>query len=182
MMNKDNLEKFIIERRDAFDDKEPPVMAWQKIQKELRKDNKVPRRISLWNLTRIAAAVVFLIGFGIVIGRQSSMSSEVAVVEENFPEFLEAKSYYETEVDEKLAQLASYNYDASIQEDMSQLDSFMEELRTALEEAPKGSEERIINAMISNYQTKLDILERVLEAAKSNNQLKEKSKDDEVNI
>lgn len=181
-MNKDKLEKFIIERRDAFDDKEPPRMAWQKIQKELRKDNKTPRRISLWNLTKIAAAVVFILGFGIVIGRQSSVSSEVATVEENFPEFLEAKTYYETEVDEKLAQLASYNHDASLEEDMSQLDTFMEELRTALEEAPKGSEERIINAMITNYQTKLDIMERVLDAAKSNNLTKEKSKDDEINM
>ena len=181
-MNKDNLEKFIIERREAFDDKEPPKLAWQKIQKELQKDNKIPRRISLWDFTKIAAAVAFLISLGVVIGRQSSTPAPITVVEENFPEFAEAKNYYEFEVDEKLAQLASYSYDASLEEDMSQLDTFMEELEAELEEAPKGSEEKIINAMITNYQTKLDILERVLEAAKSTNQVTEKLKDDEINM
>ena len=147
----------------------------------MQKDNKIPRRISLWNFTKIAAAVAFLISFGVVIGRQSSIPAPIAAIEENFPEFLEAKTYYEFEVDEKLAQLASYSYDASLKEDMSQLDAFMTELRTELEVAPKGSEEKIINAMITNYQTKLDILERVLEA-KSTNQVTEKSKDDEINM
>ncbi len=180
-MNKDKLEKFIIERRDAFDDKEPPKMAWGKIQQELQKDNKTPRRISLWKFTRIAAAIVLLVGLGVVIGRQSS-SSEIASVEESYPEFIEAKSYYEFEVNEKLAQLARYSHDSSLDEDMSQLDSFMEELKMELEEAPKGSEEKIINAMITNYQTKLDILEKVLDSAKSANQVNENTKDDEVNI
>ncbi len=179
-MNKDNLEKFIQKRRDAFDDKEPPKMAWGKIQEQIQKDNKKPRRISLWQFTRIAAAILFLLAVGIVIGRQSSASSELATVEKNYPEFLEAKKYYEYEVDEKLAQLASYNYDTSLEEDMDQLDDFMNELREELEEAPKGTEERIINAMINNYQAKLDILERVLEVAKSTNQINEKLKDDEI--
>ncbi len=177
-MNKDNLENFIIERRNAFDDKEPPKMAWKKIQKELQKDNKIPRRISLWNITKIAAAVVLLVGSGFVFGRQSSSSAHLAEVEQNYPEFLEAKSYYEFEVNEKLAQLASYSYDASLEDDMSQLDAFMKELKAELEEAPKGTEEQIINAMISNYQTKLDILEKVLEAVKSTDKQTKSKKDD----
>lgn len=182
MMNKDKLERFIIDRRASFDDKEPPKMAWGKIQEELSKDNKVPRRISLWQFTRIAAAIVLLVGIGVIIGKQSTTENPIASIEENFPEFVEAKIYYEVEVNEKLAQLASYNYDESLEEDMSQLDTFMEELKKELEEAPKGAEEQIINAMITNYQTKLDILERVLESIQSTNQVKPNSNDEEVNI
>jgi len=182
MMNKDNLEKFIFERRDAFDDQEPPKMTWGKIQQELQKDNKVPRRISLWQVVKMASLIVFLISIGIVIGQYSSSNTEIASIEESFPEFKEAQTYYEFEVDEKLAQLARYSYDNSLEEDMAQLDDFMEELRMELEEAPKGTEELIINAMITNYQTKLDILEKVLESAKSTNQEKDNSNNDEINI
>lgn len=179
MMNKVNLENFIIEHKDAFDDKGPPPMAWNNIQRELKKDNKVPRRISLWQVTKIAAAIVFVLGLGFIIGRQSSPGSDIASVEENFPEFIEAKSYYEVEVKEKLALLAKYDEKSSVEEDISQLDEFMLELRTELKEAPKGSEEQIINAMISNYQTRLDILERVLETIQTTNQVNENEKDDE---
>jgi len=181
-MNKDKLEQFIIDRRDAFNDQEPPKMAWEGIQKKLPKNNKIPRRVSLWKFTRIAASVAFLLAIGFLMGRQSFTTQEVAGIEEQFPEFLEAKSYYEYEVDEKLTRLASYSYDTSIEEDMSQLDDFMEELKEELEEAPKGAEEQIINAMITNYQTKLDILEKVLESVESTNQVNDKLKDDEVNI
>ena len=183
MMNKDNLEQFIRERRTAFDDKEPPRAAWDKIQKSLNKDNKVPRRISLWQFTRIAAAIIFLIGIGVVIGRQTTTSNdEIAYVEEHFPEFAEARTYFEMEVDERLARLASYSYDTGLQDDMEQLDKFMEELKAELKIAPKGSEEKIIQAMIRNYQTKLDILEKVLESAENNNPKNINSQKDDTNI
>jgi hypothetical protein len=182
MMNKDNLEQFILERRAAFDDKEPPRMAWDKIQLELNKDNVTPRRISLWQFTRVAAAIVFLIGIGIVIGRQSSLTTDLAYVEENFPEFVEARTYYEMEVDERLAKLAHYSYDSGLEDDMVELDRFMEELKAELEVAPKGSEGKIIQAMVSNYQTKLDILERVLESVKNTNPKKVNSQKDDADI
>lgn len=181
MMNKDKFEQFIINRQAAFDDKEPPKMAWGKIQEQLNKNNKAPRRISLWYFTRVAAAIIIILGTGIYIGKQMTSGTPIASIEESFPEFAEAKKYYEVEVSEKLAQLASYNYDTSLEEDMAQLDKFMNELRSELEEAPKGAEEQIINTMITNYQTKLDILERVLESLKSTNQVKN-TKDEEVNI
>lgn len=182
-MNKDNLEQFIRERRTAFDDKEPPRMAWDKIQQGLNKDNKVPRRISLWKFTRIAAAVIFLIGMGVVIGRQSTTAdSDLAYAEEHFPEFAEAKTYYEMEVNEHLARLASYSYDSGLEDDMQQLDTFMEELKSELEIAPKGSEGKIIQAMISNYQTKLDILDRVLKSVENTNTDKINSQKDDTDI
>ncbi|NND88369.1 MAG: hypothetical protein HKM28_03880 [Flavobacteriaceae bacterium] len=182
MMNKDNLEQFIRERRAAFDDKEPPRMAWDKIQQKLNKDNKVPRRISLWHFTRIAATVAILVGIGMVIGRYSAPATETAYVEENFPEFVEAQNYFQMEVDERLARLASYSYDAGLQDDMVQLDQFMEELKAELQVAPKGSEDKIIQAMISNYQTKLDILERVLKSVEDNNLNKTNSQKNETDI
>lgn len=181
-MNKDNLEQFIRERRGAFDDKEPPRMAWDNIQQKLNKDNKVPRRISLWQFTRVAAAIVLLVGLGVVIGRQSAPNAEVAYVEEHFPEFVEAKTYYEMEVDEHLAKLASYSYDSGLDDDMEQLDKFMEELKSELEIAPKGSEDKIIQAMITNYQTKLDILERVLESVENTNSKNTNSQKDDTDI
>ena len=50
---------------------------------------------------------------------------------------------------------------------VAQIDELLEELKTELDNAVKGSEEQIINAMINNYQTKLAILERVLQRIQS---------------
>lgn len=184
-MNKDNLEEFIRDNRDAFDDKAPPALAWDKIQQRIPQNNqnqKQAKRFSLWQIARVAAAIVLLVGTGIIIGRQTADSTEALAVENNYPEFIEAKAYYETEVRKKLTQLASFNYDTSIDEDMLQLDNFMKELKEELEESPKGSEEMIISTIITNYQIKLDILERVLESFKTSNQKQVNSKDDEINI
>ena len=56
------------------------------------------------------------------------------------------------------------------------------ELRAELANAPAGSEERIINAMIYNYKAKLEILERVLEKIQSTNQGTLKTENDEISI
>ena len=97
---------------------------------------------------------------------------------ERYPEFSEISKYYQQEVQQKKAKLASYQVDQSLEHDLQQLDELTKELKMEFEEAPAGTEEQIINAMISNYQTKLEILERVLERVQSTNQKNANSKDE----
>ena len=67
--------------------------------------------------------------------------------------------------------------------DLEQLDLTMQELRQELLRAPKGQEEQIIENLIRSYQTKVQILERVLERVQSTQQPNTlKPLDNEVSI
>jgi hypothetical protein len=73
-----------------------------------------------------------------------------------------------------------------VMEDLQQIDEVQKDLRRELQNAPKSSREEIIQTMIKNYQTKLDILERVLTRVQVGNNLSndsitiKKLKDDSI--
>ena len=169
---RDNLEKFISENRPDFDDKIPPKNIWLAIDQQLdQKSKKTARLMPMLRYVRIAAAIVLLVGTGIVIGLNlNNSTSRDLAVEEVFPEYFEAEQFYKKEVKNKMLQLASYSHDSTINDDLKQLDKIYEELKAELSAAPKDKQEQIINAMITNYRTKLSILERVLDRIKSTNQ------------
>ncbi len=170
---KDNLEKFISENRPDFDDKKPPKDIWRAIDQHLdQKGEKSARLIPIWRYASRIAAAVILIGSGVLIGLNlNNQSSDVVAVEEVFPEYFEAEQYYQNEVKEKVAQLASFNHDTEIIDDLEQLDKNYEELKNELSQAPPDKQEQIVNALITNYRTKLSILERVLDRIQSTNQI-----------
>jgi hypothetical protein len=58
----------------------------------------------------------------------------------------------------------------------------MLELREELLNAPEGKEEEIINNLIKTYQTKVSILERVLERVQSTNHKKVNHNENEISI
>jgi len=80
-----------------------------------------------------------------------------------------------------MAKLVSYEQADVVRPDLQQLDEMFKELTQELENAPKGTEEAIINAMIKNYQAKVDILNRVLEKVEAVN-APQKTTEDEISI
>ena len=181
---KDNLEKFIHENRAEFDREIPSLKVWAAIDKaispeEVDKPTAKPRR--LWRHAWIAASIAFLLATGAFIGLQmgTDPQSEIASLSDYSSEYAEMEVYYQTQIQKKVAQLARYD-DITVGEDLKQVDEFMQELKQELQEAPKGNEEKIINAMIDNYQTKINILERVLERIQSTNQENLKSEENET--
>ncbi|MEL6922637.1 MAG: hypothetical protein AAFO94_01230 [Bacteroidota bacterium] len=160
----DKLEQFIREHREDFDQATPNLRVWAALNKNLSEQQPAPKRRRLMPLLRIAAAVVLLLSIGAAAGVYFSQpeQSETEWLAEQFPEFSETQAYYVQQVSEKMNQLQQYNYVSPINEDLIEIDGFIEELRQQLSETPRGSEATIINAMIQNYRTKLEILERVL--------------------
>ena len=98
-------------------------------------------------------------------------------------EINELTDYYDFEVKRKLSQLAAYDTDvnANVNEELSNIDEVISGLKIELDEVPTGSEEQVINAMISNFKLKVLILETILEA-KENNLNNTENRTDEINI
>lgn len=184
-MKRDRLEEFILENRESFDDAIPSLKVWAGIDRNI--SARSARRISLWRGLRIAAAVIVLLLTGAVVGRyisESPSNEPIAALENIAPEFAETARYYEDQIDQKEKQLASFQQGDAVLEDIKQIDQTMQELREELLHAPKGQEEQIIQNLIKTYQTKVNILERVLERIQPNNNSQQPSKpaENEVSI
>lgn len=173
----DHFEKFVKENRAAFDDKEAPDI-WSKIERELPK--KPAKRIKLTRILRQAAAVVILLIIG-GLGGQYLSSSNSNQMADNL-EVQEMITFYNQKVSKRKAKLASYNLDPIVNVDIQQLDQVIAELEEELSTIPKGSEEKVINAIIQNYQTKVALLERILERIESKQLIKKENDNEKVNI
>ncbi|NUO01186.1 MAG: hypothetical protein HUU01_11285 [Saprospiraceae bacterium] len=184
-MQRDFLEQFIKDNREAFDDATPNLKVWADVSKTLDARPPQAKRVVMWSKARVAAAIVALVTAGALFGSYLTRVNDqeaVASAELVSPELIEAEQYYNGEVQKRYSQLANYQYDKSVDQDLQQIDQIMEELRADLAEAPKGMEEEIISNLIKSYQTKIRILERVLDRTQSTHSKTSKSASDEVGI
>lgn len=180
----DNLEKYILTNREDFDSQSPPKSIWEKIDKNLQP--KKSKRITLWSSLRIAASVLLLLAAGAMGGIYFSNTqiNDQAANSKVQNDFLEVESYFQDEINQRIVRLTSMNqYDESVQSDLTQIDEFLEELKSEIKAAPAGKEEQIISAMINNYQTKIDVLEKIIDKINSNKNINsKKEKDETINL
>lgn len=181
----DRLEKFIQENREGFDDAVPNLKVWAQIDKELsqpkvQKTTRPAFAIRRW--ASIAAAGLLLLTVGTLFGIQITKSQYGAFTEVSalMDEFGEMESFYQNEITKKVSLLEDYKMEKAVESDLNQLESFLSDLKTELDQAPEESKESIVNAMITNYKTRLDILERILNKLEATKQ-KDK-KDDQIEI
>lgn len=162
-MHRDSLERWIEDHRESFDEAVPSLKVWAEIDK--RMSARHTRRMTIWRGLRVAAAVVALLFTGAVAGLYLAGGPPPATTSlETFsPEYAEMARYYESQIDQRVQQLAAYQHGDAVLEDFEQLDALMAELRQELLSAPAGKEEQILENLIRSYQTKVEILERVLE-------------------
>lgn len=183
----DSLEKFIIDNRDGMDSAVPDLKVWAAIDKKMSSVNASPLHTAkvrpFRQRLRMAAAVaILLIAGGIGGGYLATNSTDINSLADISPEHAETELFFNRQVEEKMAKLVSYEQADVVQSDMQQLDEMFVELTQELKNAPKGTEEEIINAMIKNYQAKVDILNRVLEKVEAVNAPQITTIDDEISI
>lgn len=167
-MQQNDLEKFILDNRSAFDDARPGLKLWAAIEKELDEEEQASPQLRFsrpWY--QIAAAVLVLLTVGGVGGaylnQQAQQPTAQSMIEEVAPEFAEMEQYYNQRIQENYARLTTYTQDPEVDADLQQLDRAMVELREDLTNAPIGQEEMIVQQLIDSYRLKLQILEHILE-------------------
>lgn len=185
----DNLEKYINEHRDEFDDAIPSLKVWAAIDKQLAgeqdKTEDVPkgRPRLLWRKFSAAASVLLLLTAGVFIGRNIGVEEAEAFANaEVLEEIEDMRHYYESEINQKQAKLVRYNEGKTIRPDLEQIDEQLRELMDEIKNVPEGEEEQVINAMVYSYQTKIAILEKVLKQLEEKKEQTDKSSEHETNI
>jgi hypothetical protein len=156
----ENIEQFVRENRYDFDSEIPNLKVWANIEKALPIQKEGAKTLTFNWLRRAAAAVAILItgvGIGLFINNKSNDTLAGGV-----PEFKEAEAFYNQKMASQMTKLVGYNPDPSVLSDLKKVDEVRNELKKELELTPDVNQEEIIRRLIQNYQTKLGILERVL--------------------
>ena len=153
----DQLEQFIMNNRDSFDDSRPSDKVWQGI------DNKINKKKDgfLHIVWRVAAVIFMATTVYLLIER----NMKEAQVEIQFSqEFVEAEGYYtqlislkQQEIKEKLTP----EQQSELFNEIDQLDNLYLDLKKTYQE--NAASERVLAAMISNLQLRLNILNKQLE-------------------
>jgi len=158
-MDKEHLEKFINKHREEFDDLEPSSELWKNISKDLPASRrKLSRSVKL---SGIAASILLLVFVGFRLGQNSS-AQPYAI------ELQEIEKYYSKEIGDRMTQLANFGGDENLEDDLNQLDDVFKELKEELIHSKYGNNEKLVNALIENYKTKINVLETVLEKLNNN--------------
>ncbi len=166
-MKQDRLEEFIEINRGQFDDKEVPPMLWKAIEDDLGPEKG--KVFSLRFIMRIAASALVLISVGLVIGMQMGSKGVDDRIIAVSPEFHEAEQHYQHQVNLKLNEARSIGADKHVENDLDQLDAVYQELKNELLNNGVQSDEVIVQAIIDHYQSKLEVLEIVLDKLQEKN-------------
>lgn len=159
---KDNLERFIIDNKDGFNDAEPNPLLWLNIEKKLPAHKK-DRIIKLRRVLAIAASFVIILATGMIIGvNLNNGTSRNIDNNDQLAEFQEAEHYFQKQVNVKMDQLKEYPLDPEVKSDLNQLDEVYLEMKAELMSSPNAENPAIIRAMINNYRIRIDMLEKIL--------------------
>ncbi|MEL6986713.1 MAG: hypothetical protein AAGK97_02695 [Bacteroidota bacterium] len=178
------IENFVQNNRTSFDSQKAHPRVWNEIEKSIIGEAKIIKRAKLFKFIRLAAAACFLLiaggFFGLTLfGNDENPNDKLNA---QIPQYEEMNEYYQNKIDNQLLQLANYNInDEEVNHDLKQLDEVFEELKTELINSEHENNEALINAMLKNYQTKISILEQVLQKVHTGESDK-KLKDETIKI
>ncbi len=164
-----NIEKYIIENREAFDTMEPSPVHFAKFERRLQGKGRVRVLEFLTPALKVAAIFVLVALSSLWIidnfftinqpGRGISLS-QVS------PEMKEVEIYYTSMIEDKYTELKSIDLNSEeIQKDilmkeLDEMNSVYESLKIELESSPGN--EKIINAMIHYYQMKAEVMSQII--------------------
>jgi len=158
-----DLEKYIIENRDRFDLDEPENGHYNRFRKKLGQNPA--RRNPFVTALQIAASVAILITGGLVIFQQSRSGDKVAV--NTVPEEVrETNDYYARQVNFRYEEISGFRFESEKEKDillheLSEMDTYYQQLLKDLDANP--GDERAINALITHYQVKLEVMDQIIE-------------------
>ena len=177
----DNLEDFIRKNKAGFDLESPNDEVWQNIQASRKTAQKPSKQVWMFpaKIMRIAASITILClaAFG-TYKLISTDANPIATTENSLPNNLaELDQYYEQQVGLYMSQVEKVITDKeilnSVKKDLELLDK---EKKSLFDEyGNQIDDEQVIQALISTYRMKIQVLEDILTLMNENNDQKNNS-------
>ncbi|WP_462251448.1 hypothetical protein [Ekhidna sp.] len=152
----DQLENFIMANREGFDNASPSENTWKGI------DQRLGDKQSIWPTVWKVAAMIFMVStIYLMIDKRQSDELDGPMLSD---EFTQAEDYYVSLIAQRKQaiqeQLTPEQHEQFLVE-IDQLDSMYLELKKTYQS--NASNDRVMDAMISNLQLRLDILNKQLD-------------------
>ena len=187
MMSKDNIDKLFENLNNDFDIEVPNLGHQQRFLDKLNRKNDLASpgttKRSLWKpVLSVAASLVLM--FALFFGTQQEASAkDLASIS---PEMAETQNFFTATISDELAKLNNETspetkilVDDALKQ-MEILESEYELLKTDLTDS--GDDKRVIYAMISNFQNRIDLLQNVLQNIEEIKQLKQSTNENSTTI
>lgn len=156
---KDRFEKFVSENRESFDLETPNDRVWKGVQREISGKRASTSGFWMWK----AAAVFFFFLSAFLLLNDFLINSERAgKLTGNTDQFIETENYYTSLISLKEQELDNYadNVDFDYMAQLGNLNAIYQVLKTELEKDPS---QPVIDALILNLISRVDILNRELD-------------------
>ena len=159
-----NLETYLKNNNHEFDCEEPNIGHFNRFEAKLNKVKSTKKHTLIQGLSYVAVAASIILLFGVWLG--SNFQSNEMQLAQVSPEMQETQTYFTTLINNELATIETERNASTEQlvndalNQLTTLESNYKKLTLALAENPENK--RIIYAMISNFQQRIDILQDVL--------------------
>lgn len=161
---KDNLDNIFKDLEGQFDLEEPTIGHFERFETKLNKgsNSSSKKRNNLYYFISIAASIILF--FGIWIG--SNLANSGMELADISPEMNETQNYFVNVIQKELQTIEiERNSDTEqiINDALKQLNKLENEYQSLTLELKESTEEkRIIFAMVSNFQQRIDVLQSLL--------------------
>jgi hypothetical protein len=178
------LEDKIRNQREAFDSFEPSRGHMERFAGRLER----PRRTFLRRIpqaVRIAAMVCLVAVTSILVYEQLDQSDTGRVSDMLMQELNDVEFYYTSLIREKTRAIDRFTsndpeHNRMLMAELESMDRMLSALQKDLQASP--SDERIIHAMISHYEMKLDVMTQILNQLKNVKQVTKNEKDEDTEV
>jgi len=184
---KDDLERLILNNQHSFQNEEPLEGHFERFEARLQKASEPSRKFNFQAVLKIAAVVVF----ALLLVNQARIwltpeKKETLSLGSISPEYREVEFYYTNAIQLGMSQLDKLKNDGLISESEQQImlteqkefDQVYQKLLTDLKANP--NDERVINAMLEYYQSRMNVISLIISKLKEVKQ--QKTEQHEINI
>ncbi len=167
-MKNDYLEGLFISLKDTFDTEEPEIGHKNRFLKKLDANNTTALKTSkrfIWKPLFIAASIVFICSIAISYFSMTPTTTEQ--ITEIAPEVTETKFYFASLIDEQIKELKKEDSPETkqiIDDTLIQLNKLEKDyLELEKNLVNGGNTKLILSAIITNFQTRIDLVKEVME-------------------
>jgi len=177
-MEKDNIDKLFDNLQGNFDTEEPKGGHQKRFLEKLQASQGVVsiqrKKNTWWRTLSIAASVIILLGVGfIMFNSTTSVDQQVAEIS---PEVSQTQFYFASLIEDQVKQLESESTPETkkiIDDTMVQLKKLEGNYQMLEQDLLNGGNSKLIlSAMITNFQTRIDLLQEVLDQVENIKNLK----------
>ncbi|RFN58067.1 hypothetical protein [Marixanthomonas ophiurae] len=171
-MKKDDIDTLFEQNRTDFDVHDTPQGHQKRFLAKLNAKTEAEKNVSKekqtekgnwWKPISIAATIAVLIAIGFLFQNNEAKASDLASVS---PEMEKTQSFFTSAINKELQTLKSFDTPETkelVADALTQIEVLEKEYETLKGDlAESGNDKRVIYAMITNFQNRIDLLENVI--------------------